>query len=84
MTTQDHGIPVDRYARFTDYIRNLLLPETKGNPTPERLKQMLNAAVSDSEYQMPQKRLREVVYVVLNHPPLVSQGNVRHFVAAIN
>ncbi len=84
MAIQDQGIPVDRYARFTDYIRNLLLPETKGHPTPERLKQMLDAAVSDSEYQMPQKRLREVVYVVLNHPPLESQGNVRHFVAAMN
>jgi len=85
MPTKEHEDLTDPYARLGERVRRRILPYTLGNPTPDRLMAILKAAVRALD-QIPQSPLKDVVYVVLNHPPLMSATNdsERHFVAAIN
>jgi hypothetical protein len=85
MPTRKHANLSDPYARLGERVRRQILPHTVGKPTVDRLLAILKAAIQGQD-PIPPSRLNEIIYVVLNHPPLMSdpvEGD-RHFVAAIN
>jgi hypothetical protein len=89
MPWQPSSLKIDPFAKLGELVREELLGTSRGKATPERLKAILNTICSSQ----PQhgavdphivSLFDNVVYVVLNHPPLRSQGLERHFVAALN
>jgi hypothetical protein len=73
---------VDPYARLGNTIRFEVLRKCAGQPPSQRLKVILEEALRGD--RKIEQELKNVVYVVLNHPPLTLRGGKRHFVAAIN
>jgi hypothetical protein len=62
------------------------LGRAKKRPAPERLKIILEGICDNPAGLDPRiaTLFDEIVYIVLNHPPLSSQRQERHFVAAMN
>lgn len=75
---------MDPYARLAHHVRNDVLPSTRSLSPPGRLAHILDAAINDPRFGISPKLLKDVVYIVLNHPPIGLRSRERHFVAALN